>query len=123
MSKTGNSVFVLIQPHVAQMLHDLPNSNPKYFFWTGSGLIKSAVADWQRTLRRLFKLADLGKRCHPHMMRDTFAVQLLLNDVPLDQVATLLGHSSVKVTEKHYSPFVKARQQQLEASVRKAWAV
>jgi integrase len=47
------------------------------------------------------------KRCHPHMFRDTFAVELLLSGVPIDQVSLLLGHSSVKVTEKHYSPFVK----------------
>jgi len=33
----------------------------------------------------------------------------------------LLGHSSIKVTEKHYAPFVKARQLQLEHSARMAW--
>lgn len=63
----------------------------------------------------------LPKRCHPHMLRDTFAVELLLAGVPLDQVSLLLGHSSIKVTEKHYAPFVKARQLQLEQSARMAW--
>jgi hypothetical protein len=33
----------------------------------------------------------------------------------------LLGHKSVKITEKHYAPWVKARQEQLAANVRKAW--
>lgn len=56
-----------------------------------------------------------------HMLRDTFAVEILLAGVPLEQVSKLLGHSSVKTTEKHYAPWVKARQQQLEDSVRKAW--
>ncbi len=55
------------------------------------------------------------------MFRDTFAVELLLAGVPIDQVSLLLGHSSVKVTEKHYAPFVKARQAQLEQSARMAW--
>jgi integrase/recombinase XerD len=55
------------------------------------------------------------------MFRDTFAVELLLSGVPIDQVSLLLGHSSVKVTEKHYAPFVKARQEQLENSVRLSW--
>jgi integrase len=55
------------------------------------------------------------------MFRDTFAVELLLSGVPIDQVSILLGHSSVKITEKHYSPWVKARQEQLEASVRQSW--
>jgi hypothetical protein len=33
----------------------------------------------------------------------------------------LLGHSSIKVTEKHYSLWVLARQEQLEADVRRTW--
>jgi integrase len=57
------------------------------------------------------------------MFRDTFAIELLLAGVPIDQVSILLGHSSVKITEKHYSPWVKARQMQLETSVRKSWVV
>lgn len=123
MAKTGTPVFVLIPEHITKLLHELPNSNPKYFFWTGNGLLKTAVADWQRTLKRLFKLANLGKRCHPHMLRDTFAVEYLVAGVPIDQVSILLGHSSVRITEKHYAPWVIARQQQLENSVRKAWTL
>ena len=33
----------------------------------------------------------------------------------------VLGHNSIKVTEKHYSPWVRARQEQLEADVRRTW--
>jgi hypothetical protein len=33
----------------------------------------------------------------------------------------LLGHQSVRITEKHYSPWAKSRQEQLEADLRKAW--
>lgn len=41
--------------------------------------------------------------------------------VPIDQVSLLLGHASVKITEKSYSPFVKARVVQLQESVGNAW--
>jgi len=41
--------------------------------------------------------------------------------VPIDQVSILLGHSSVRITEKHYSPWVGARQDQPEKSVQAAW--
>jgi len=34
-----------------------------------------------------------------------------------------LGHQSMRVTEKHYSPWVRARQEQLEADLTKAWSV
>jgi hypothetical protein len=39
----------------------------------------------------------------------------------MDRVSVLLGHSSIKVTEKHYSPWVRARQEQLVADVRRTW--
>jgi integrase/recombinase XerD len=129
-AKTGTPVFVPLPPHVADLLRSLPaglKPNPNYFFWSGNGLPKTFVANWQRAYRRLFKVADLRKpdgtpkRCHCHMFRDTFAVEMLLAGVPIDQVSILLGHASVRVTEKHYSPWVRARQDQLEKSVQSAW--
>jgi integrase/recombinase XerD len=48
-------------------------------------------------------------------------VELLLAGGPIDQVSALLGHSNVRMTEKHYLRWVKARQTQLTASVRRAW--
>lgn len=131
-AKTGTPVFVPLPPYVAHALRDVPpgpKPNPRYFFWSGNGKPKSAVADWQRAYRRLFELADIRKldgelkRCHPHMFRDTFAVEMLLAGVPIDQVSILLGHASVKVTEKSYAPFVKARQLQLQESVRNSWQI
>jgi integrase len=131
-AKTGTPVYVPLPPQVVEALEDIPpgpKPNPRYFFWSGNGDPKSAVADWQRSYRRLFKSADIRtadgerKRCHPHMFRDTFAVEMLLAGVPIDQVSLLLGHASVKITEKSYAPFVKARQVQLQESVRNAWKV
>lgn len=129
-AKTRTPVYVPLPPDVAEALRSVPpgvRPNPRYFFWTGNGHPKSAVADWQRSFRRLFELAGLknadgtAKRCFPHMFRDTFAVEMLLAGVPLEQVSMLLGHKSVKITERHYAPWVKARQEQLEQNVRKAW--
>ena len=34
----------------------------------------------------------------------------------------LLGHSSVRITERHYKPWVKTLQKKLEDEVRKAWS-
>lgn len=75
------------------------------------------VGNYQRAFKKLCKIAEV-KNGHAHRWRDTFAVELLLAGVPLEQVSILLGHASIKVTEKHYSPWVKARQDQLEAAVR-----
>lgn len=40
----------------------------------------------------------------------------------IEIVSKLLGHTSIKVTEHHYSPWVKARQDPLETEVRRIWA-
>jgi integrase len=47
----------------------------------------------------------------------------LLKGVSMEIVSKLLGHSSIKVTERHYSPWVKARQDQLETEVRRIWSI
>ena len=49
------------------------------------------------------------------------AVELLLAGVRIERLSILLGHQSVKVTEKHYNPWVRSRQEQLEADLERAW--
>ena len=49
-------------------------------------------------------------------------MELLLAGVPIERVSILLGHQSVRVTEKHYNPWVRSRQEQLEADVASAAA-
>ena len=72
--------------------------------------------------RKLFAAAEPSiKNGHPHRFRDTFAVSLLLSGVELSHVSILLGHASIKITERHYAPWVKARQKQLEDDVRRTW--
>ena len=78
--------------------------------------------DWQRSLKKLFSLAEVSGG-HPHRFRHTFAVELLLARVPIERVSVLLGHSSTRITETHYSAWVHARQEQLEADVRASWAL
>jgi integrase/recombinase XerD len=117
--KTGQPVVLPLPPDVAKIILALKKPESPYFFWTGNGLPKSAVADWQRSLRKLFKLA--GVKGHAHRFRTTFAVRLLEKGVSLEAVAALLGNS-IKVAEKHYAPWVQSRQLALEESVKKTWA-
>ena len=72
-AKTGTPVYVPLPPYVVEALDNVPpgpKPNPRYFFWSGNGDPKSAVANWQRSYRRLFELADIRKpdgeikRCH-----------------------------------------------------------
>jgi integrase len=79
------------------------------------------VRSWQTRLRKLFKLAKVANG-HAHRFRETFGVELLLAGIPIERVSVLLGHQSVKVTEKHYNPWVRSRQEQLEADLERAWS-
>ena len=117
--KTGTPVYVPVPKHVVDQLHMI-GSGHEYFFWTGNGKRDSAVSVWERTLRRLFELADV--KGNPHMCRHTFATDLLARGVPLEDVAILLGHSSPVITGKYSAHFVKARRERLEQRVRQLWA-
>ena len=78
------------------------------------------IGNWQRALKKLFKLAKVAGG-HPHRFRHTFAAELLMAGASLTNISQLLGHSSEKITEKHYSAWIKGRQEKLEADVRRAW--
>jgi integrase/recombinase XerD len=95
-------------------------TSKQYWFWSGAGELETAITNWRARLQRLFELAKIPDG-HAHRFRDTFAVELLLAGVPIERVSVLLGHQSVRITEKHYRPWAKSRQEQLEADLRKAW--
>ncbi len=56
----------------------------------------------------------------PHRLRDTFAVALLTAGVAMEDVSALLGHSSIRTTERHYAPWDRRRRDRLAQVVRAA---
>ena len=118
--KTGVAVNTILPEFVLQALARTPRVTERHFFWDGKTKREIAVGSWRRRLATLFELAKV-EGGHPHRFRDTFAVELLLSGVPIERVSILLGHQSVRVTERHYAPWVRSRQEQLEADLAKAW--
>jgi integrase/recombinase XerC len=57
----------------------------------------------QRVLQRYAKAADV-KELTPHVCRHTFAKNLVENEVGLEKVAALLGHSSLNTTRIYITP-------------------
>jgi len=119
--KTGVPVYCVLPDMVVKALNAAPHSSARYFFWTGKSTVRSAKGKWQRRLQRLFEFAKVPTG-HAHRLRDTFAVELLLAGVPLDRVSVLLGHSSIRITERHYAPWTRSRQEQIEADLKAAWS-
>jgi integrase/recombinase XerD len=123
--KTGTPVYTVLPDFVLKALEETPRVTPTHYFWSGAGKLESIVRSWQTRIRKLFVIAKVSKgqgNMLSHRFRDTFSVELLLAGVPIERVSVLLGHSSVRITEKHYSPWVRSRQEQLEADVKRAWA-
>lgn len=119
-AKTGTPVYVPLPPVVMRALKKCRANDLDRFFSTGNAKPQTARANWSRYLDSLFELANINGG-HSHRFRDTFAVRLLEQGVSLETVSLLLGHSSVKVTERHYKPWVKSLQTKLEQDVRRAW--
>ncbi len=122
--KTGTPVYTVLPDSVLQALEATPRVTTKHYFWSGDCKRESIAGLWEKRLKKLFDSAEVSKgqgNAISHRFRDTFAVELLLAGVPIERVAILLGHQSVRVTERHYNPWVRSRQEQLEADVASAW--
>lgn len=121
--KTGTHVSVPIPSEVAVEILAAPSPNPAYIFWTGKSDGRAQVTMWGgRYIRPLFEAAGVRSgHMVSHRLRDTFAVGLLQKGVPMEEVSKLLGHESIRTTEKHYARWVQARQDRLDALVTGTW--
>ncbi len=59
-------------------------------------------------LKEIGSILGINKRITHHTARKTFASTVLLyNDIPMETVSELLGHSNIKVTQTHYAKVVQ----------------
>lgn len=108
---------VLLHADAKSALEALPSETPNYFFWTGNGDLITCCKNLRRTIQRLGTIAEV--HAHPHRFRDSFAVELLSQGADIRTVQKLLGHDSVRTTEKHYAHFVLAHQKILDSAAAK----
>ncbi len=120
-AKTGIPVHVPLPDFVVDELNRLPRYGG-YYFWNRAGESKldTATGNARRALRKIFDDAGV-KNAHPHRLRDSFAVGLLEKGVAIEVVATLLGHTDIRTTQRHYAPWVRSRQENLEKAVAATW--
>jgi len=116
IQKTGVKQYIRIHADATAALAALPDRG-EYFFWSGRGDLITAVKNARRTIQRVLAIA--GVDGHPHRFRDTFSVSLLDAGEDLRTVQLLLGHASIRTTEKHYAPYVKSFQRILDAATAK----
>jgi integrase/recombinase XerD len=61
-------------------------------------------------LKEIADIVGIDKNLTHHIARKTFATTVLLyNDVPMEIVSELLGHSKISVTQEHYGKIVQSK--------------
>ncbi len=123
--KTGARIENRTVPDfVVEALQDLsparPRFRPTHFFWNAGRKWETLSTQYDIMIQKLNRYLNFtGEDGHPlpfhsHMLRDTYAVELLLQGERLEDVSKLLTHTSIKTTQDHYAPWVRARLQQLD---------
>ena len=116
--KSGELVQVDLPEPVVAALESLP-ADGRHYFWTGKSAPVTAAKLWRNRLRSVAANAKV-ENFRSHRLRDTFAVELLLGGVAMQDVSVLLGHSSIQTTERYYAPWNKSRRDRLVRVVREA---
>jgi integrase/recombinase XerD len=107
---------VLLPEEVAEILRAVGRKKPQFFFWNGKSKPATIAGTWSEKIKAVFDEAKIEDG-HSHRFRDTFAVSLLENGASLESVSVLLGHTSIQITQKHYNPWVRSRQDKLDEVV------
>jgi integrase/recombinase XerD len=123
-AKTKVDVRIPVPDFVIVDLAKTPKQTKTRYFWTGNGTRETVTKRYEMWIKEVFDLAGIEKgesNAMSHRLRDTFAVELLQVNTPIERVSKLLGHRSVAITEKHYAPWNQARQRLAEADVVRSW--
>lgn len=103
-TKGGGSRSVVLTDEAVEFFRQAATGKPT----TAILLPRADGAAWGkshqfRPLRAACKAAKIAPAVSFHILRHTHASQLAMKGVPMHVIAAQLGHSSVKVTERHYA--------------------
>ncbi|MCM4162146.1 MULTISPECIES: site-specific integrase [unclassified Arenibacter] len=102
--KTSKMISVPLLPK-AKVLLDKYNNTVE-----GFALPKFSNQKINSYLKEISGIVGINKSISHHVARKTFASTVLLyNDVPMEIVSELLGHSSMKITQEYYGKIVQKR--------------
>lgn len=112
-TKSQTPVKIKLPANLVVDLSRFPAEDPSYIFFNGRNLTTNA-SRYRYTLQRLGELTKI--HCHPHRFRHTFSKSILDNGADLRTLQLLLGHDSIKTTERHYAHFQSTQQRILDTA-------
>jgi integrase len=118
--KSTQMAHVLLDPAVAARLRSIPaekgSSPDRPFHFPGSRDAGNRQL-WRLRFQTLCRFAgitacetEVGVRSpHPHMLRDSFAIDAISRGVSLENVAKMLGHATIDMTQRSYLFWIQKR--------------
>lgn len=99
-TKAGKRRTIPMSDVVLALLNARPRKGEFVFMMKGRRIFESYLT---HEFKSAVRAAGLPETLHWHSLRHTHASYLVQAGVPILAVSKLLGHSSVRVTEKHYA--------------------
>jgi len=101
--KTGKLLSIPLLPKAMKILQTFTNDSEFIF-------PRLSNQKFNSYLKEIADVVGIDKRLTHHTARKTFATTVLLfNDVPMEIVSELLGHSSITITQTHYGKIVQKK--------------
>jgi site-specific recombinase XerD len=97
--KTNRKISVPVLPRAKEILEKYNNELPRI-----------SNQKFNSYLKEISALLSIDKKLTHHIARKTFATTVLLfNNVPMEIVSELLGHSNMNITQSHYGKVVQKK--------------
>lgn len=108
--KSGSFIRVEIPADVRLLLDELAvctdKDSPYLFpFLSGKKTGEAAYAEYNGALRSLAETCGVGEPVTSYTIRHSFATTLKEQDVPIEMISELLGHTSIKTTQIYLKSF------------------
>ncbi|NRB58307.1 MAG: site-specific integrase [Winogradskyella sp.] len=100
--KTSRELSIPILPKAQQIIDKQP---------IGDNIFRRiSNQKYNSYLKEIADIVNIDKNLTTHVARKTFATTVLLyNDVPMEIVSELLGHSNITITQSHYGKIVQKK--------------
>ena len=73
-----------------------------YLFPVKSTGYKLKISNYEANFRRYMARTGIDKKVSPHTLRNNFAKRCLMSGMDIYTLSRILGHSSIKITERNY---------------------